>query len=890
MEELLDRLDHEAVLVTANRRQASHLNAAYDARRRAAGDRVWPTPRIMPWGAWLQSLWELWLSGAAAPPPLLLSPVQERALWEDIVGASAEGSGLLQPAAAAERAREAWALLHDYRQPLPDPGAAAGDDAQAFVRWARAFEHQCRHRRWLDGARLPAALSEAVDTGDLEFSEMVYLAGFDEVTPAQQALLTSMRRIGCQVVIAQPKPGPLNAVRVACADALDEIDCAARWTRGLLERGETGRIAIVVADLAGERERVRRILDDVLNPGSVLPAAARHPCYNMSLGRPLSEHAIVDTALAVLELGRWRGAGGMDTERLGALLRSPFLRGSEEEIGGRALLDARLREVGELQVRVDALLFHARQGRLACPQLSANLEAWRARCRELPASASAAHWADNCADLLRTVGWAEGRSLDSDEFQAMEAWRGVLSQLASLDEITGRLSYDQAVGRLRQLASRTLFQPRTPELPVQILGILEAAGLEFDHLWIAGWSDEAWPPAPRPNPYLPVALQRRCAMPHGSAERELAFARRVTDRLLAAAPDVVVSWPGRALDRLLQPSPLIAELPVTASAVIPTGHVALIELTRASAVLEARRDEPVPLRSAVPARGGSAILKEQAACPFRAFARFRLGAEPLGSPHTGLDAPARGSLVHRALEYLWADIPGHAALEELDEGARGERIGLAVERALEEAWRLRPAVFTERFGAVERERLTRLLRDWLEVEAARAPFEVVAPEQDRHVEIGGLQLRTRIDRIDRLADGRRIIVDYKTGKTQVGQWLGERPDEPQLPLYAISEHQPLAAVAFAELRAGACAFKGLAAEDGLLPGVKARIRGVPQRSWGEMLEEWRTALGRLARSYRDGEAAVDPKRGAQTCRHCTLPCLCRIAGLVTVDDSEAEND
>jgi hypothetical protein len=50
--------------------------------------------------------------------------------------------------------------------------------------------------------------------------------------------------------------------------------------------------------------------------------------------------------------------------------------------------------------------------------------------------------------------------------------------------------------------------PESPPASIQILGGLEAAGLPFDALWVAGLAAERWPPAPRPNPLLPLAWQR----------------------------------------------------------------------------------------------------------------------------------------------------------------------------------------------------------------------------------------------------------------------------------------------------------------------------------------------------------------------------------------------
>ena len=57
-------------------------------------------------------------------------------------------------------------------------------------------------------------------------------------------------------------------------------------------------------------------------------------------------------------------------------------------------------------------------------------------------------------------------------------------------------------------------------------------------------------------------------------------------------------------------------------------------------------------------------------------------------------------------------------------------------------------------------------RQWLDVETLREPFEVEQLEQGSEVaRIGGLEFRVRIDRVDRLADGSRVLIDYKTGRS-----------------------------------------------------------------------------------------------------------------------------
>ena len=122
------------------------------------------------------------------------------------------------------------------------------------------------------------------------------------------------------------------------------------------------------------------------------------------------------------------------------------------------------------------------------------------------------------------------------------------------------MGYAEAVARVRRMAEDTAFQPESPDVPVQILGVLESAGCEFDHLWVMGLSVEAWPLAARPNPFLPLALQREAGIPESSAEASLELDRRITQGWLAAAREVVLSHPSREADRELEPSPLIAAI------------------------------------------------------------------------------------------------------------------------------------------------------------------------------------------------------------------------------------------------------------------------------------------------------------------------------------------
>ena len=837
-DEALEQAHAGATVVTASRRLARTVQERSNALHRAAGLDAWEAPAILHWSAWLAELWNVLVySGQAAP--LQLDEEQESAAWERVIASSPGGDGLLQLAATAQAAANTWDLVRSWRLDGAALEAAATDDTRAFLTWASAFTSVCEREGWIDRAGATDYL--AVRLASLPLPERIILAGFDEFTPQQREFLAACP---CAVSeVRQDTGSSMAAVRTSFPDRKQEIEAAAHWARALLDEGETG-IAVVIRDLDEIRDRVERTFADVLD----------RPFFNISAGPALASYPLVHAALLSLDLN----PGGNDFDLVSRLLRSPFLGAARSEWSQRASLEAALRRGAN---RVSVARVERLAGPQGCPDLAALLCAWRRERESLPAEASPAEWARAFSTLLARLGWPGEAPLASADYQTVKAWRELLSDFAKLGAVLPRITYDDALARLKRMAAAQIFQPETEPAPIQILGLLDTFGMRFEHLWIAGLDDEHWPGPPRPAVFLPPALQRARGLPHASPERELAFAERITGRLLASAPDVVVSHAAREGDYELGPSPLIAGLPVGQASACPAPH----SLTP----LEKIQDSTAPPYEDETAPGGTRVFKYQAQCPFRAFAELRLGAVPLDAPAPGLSPMERGTLVHKALETVWDRLGSHARLCAATEGELGGVVEAAVADALAAIEARRNDALPEAFAAIEQQRLERLLGDWLELEKRRTPFTVLASEKKGFAEAGGVRCDVRVDRVDLLDDGRHVIIDYKSGQPSPNSWFGDRPDEPQLPLYAVSHPGPLGAVLFGQLRAGEAVFKGYAAADGMVPGVKAR-------DLGSELGEWRRVLDRLGGDFRAGVATVDPKKPA-TCRHCTLLALCRFS-------------
>ncbi len=559
-EDLAKRVAAGCVVITPNRRLAAYLKQQYDAKQAASGMLAWPSADILPFSAFVERAYEDALySDQAAALPILLTPAQEQARWEAIIRESETGKALLAIPEAAALAREAWQLAHVWRL-VPSFGKfPRNDDARAFQEWTQRYEAITRRERQTDAARLPDVTATLLARKEVRKPQSVVHYGFDLVMPQQAALFAALASAGCEVTGVGPELRGAEPLRVACVDNTDEIRRAAVWARTRLEAGGAVRIGVVVAELAKHRQAIRRIFSAVMEPDYALPGTSRPAFpFNISFGEPLVSYPLVNAALLVLELaGR-----ETDFERASRLIRSPFLAGADTELARRARLDARLRKRAEPTVTLDRLLALIARDETRCPVLAQRLAALAEfRKARLFGMQSPSGWARAISEALAITGFPGERVLDSAEFQTLARWHEIVADLAALDRVLPRTGYTDIVARLRRMAGDVLFQPETPDVPVQVLGELEAAGMQFDHLWIMNLSDEIWPRGAHPNPFLPVELQRAAGVPQGSAAGMLELARRLTNAWLSCATEVVLSHPKREGDREFKPSPLIAAVP-----------------------------------------------------------------------------------------------------------------------------------------------------------------------------------------------------------------------------------------------------------------------------------------------------------------------------------------
>jgi len=520
MDSALADMSPERLILTVNRRLALEVKGRYDRNQAKLGRMAWESANTISWSDWMASLFQD-LVEHGNTDQILLTSHQSRILWEQVILQFDRDDSILRPSSAARMANDAWGLIHSWGISTQQLTASATSETELFLEWADEYRHKCKRDGWLDSAVLPAFISQQLKDGVLTAPAEIFLAGFDEITPQQHSILELLKQKGCEISTLTPADHSTTATHYQAQDIAQELEAAARWALKRLQLNRAARIGVVIPQLAEVRSKVESTFRRCFHPGSILPGTGILPTiFNISLGVPLHQCPLVVDGFLLLRLA----TGDLPSGDISRLLRSPFLSGGSTEQQSRARLDAFLRSrVGERTMSLDTLI---RMGRefsnrddTGCPLFLQALDSYRLRLDHLPTKLSPQKWLAEFNHMLKGMGWPCYERLTSTEYQQAESFKQVMTTFQALGQLQQSMGLPEAITRLRSLAGETLFQPKGEEAPVQIVGILEAAGLRFDHIWVMGLSDDKWPAPASPNPLLPISLQRKLNLPHASPKR-----------------------------------------------------------------------------------------------------------------------------------------------------------------------------------------------------------------------------------------------------------------------------------------------------------------------------------------------------------------------------------
>ena len=889
-------IENDYSIICANIRLAQFLKHRYARQQLQKGLRSWETPDILPWMSWVRRCWsELRVRHEGLE--LLLNPTQEVLLWQEVIEAQMDTSFLWHVPSIAAQAQSAWQIMKEYRIPEFDDSEGLGEDHQKFRIWSRIFKDQCQQENWIDGFSISERIGNNL-VRELELTNSgIVLVGFDELPPQQEEFIRKLKEVGVEVIQFQEPEGPDAELQIAeCKDISEEIRFAAEWAKQKIQENSQAKIGILAPGLRDLRRQVAHTFEEVLTPGNLLYENKDSPLpFSITLGRSLLDYPMIAVIFDLLALR----PHALTLSEISNLLRTPFIGGHEEERASRALLDEKLRRGNQQTYTLSEIKYHvAQMGKNgnSLKVFARSLRDFFEYQQTLPARSAPSSWSEYFANMLEKIGWPGERQLNSDERQQNEAWGSVLEKLASILVVKSEIRRSEAFSVLRREAGDQGFQRHTPESPIEVMDPQGAAAMRFDHVWMLGMNENKWPRPVAPNPFIPIRLQSKYGVLHSDTQLFLNWTERLQQKIIRSSHNVAFSYSCFDGDRPLLASPL---LPRQKQSDIKNG---LSETTAFQRVIfESRQIEEITDFKAPCAEshsGGADIFTDQSQCPFRSFAKHRLHSCGLEDPDIGLSPRQRGSILHRLMQSFWKDVQSQAELIKRTPEQHDELITSLIDQAIQEGQKSLSSVFTPQFSNIEATRLKTVMTSWIEIEKTRKPFRVRELEFLVEQSLKGVNFRGRVDRIDELDDGSLVIVDYKTGVQSIGDWVPERPRNPQLPLYAVTLPGNIAVVVLAIMKQGDdFGYRGLASrqdvfdssssnrnlvkvkkfEDDLATRKKFLYgEDVKDMGWDDLLHEWRSEVETLATQFRKGHAPVNPKHPG-VCQYCDQSPFCRIA-------------
>ena len=454
-----------------------------------------------------------------------------------------------------------------------------------------------------------------------------------------------------------------------------------------------------------------------------------------------------------------------------------------------------------------------------------------------------AAWLRDLRAALKAAGQWDGLLRDVAGQAVLEALRlheGAESEFADAD---ARIPLAGFTAWVNQALEAESFKPAHPaQEQVVILPLSQLLGRSLQAVVLAGCDEQHLPVSPEPSGHWTPPQRELLGLPSREAE---AAAQRAAWRHALQAAHLDLLWRESHNGERLMPSGFVQEL-------LLQNQIAMAADPRVLRPLQlSPTPRPLPTGEALPVKRLSASAYEDLRrCPYRFFALRQLRLQEADELDTELGKRDFGNWLHTLLkifhESLQAEpVPDLAARE------------ILIDRAAQQAARelaLSDSEFLPFAASWPRVREGYLA--WLaEHEATGAVFQ--AAEVERQTPLGDLTLIGTLDRIDRLADGSTLVLDYKTEASGTTRERLKQPQEDtQLAFYAGLVEDDTLAAAYVNL------------------GEKEATRSYEQPEIvalrDELLDSILTDMARVARG-----TPLPALGEGKACEYCSARGLCR---------------
>lgn len=680
-----------------------------------------------------------------------------------------------------------------------DPGY--GLPSTPLVEWRRKisklFKEQLHEDNVFHPSELPLYVEMAIADGIVTCPASISIAGFESPAPIETdlfKLLGSKSNIEYND-ISEKKHGRIEAITLPSQEQ-EVIYLAHR----LIEDARVlplHRIGVVVPNLSSYSNMIERCLKE-LTGGSPPEGSS---WFNITLGTLLSASPLIMAALLPLRFA----TEGEPRELFLSLILSPYYGCWQKSRHVCSRADIVWREHAN-ESGIDNLLNSLKKNspdileKILCEEVKNLLKFFRLNFLERK---KAGHWIDEMEGLWSSLGFP----VISDEKDTIDSMH--LREI--IDDMSRRLGNVEMDGHeflswvVHVTSGRVTQTGASEDAGIQIMGLIESRGLDFDKLYVLGLDDRSLPQPVRPLPLLDIS--ERNLVPGGTPESQYEFGLRAFSNLISLAPSVTLMRAEQKDSKPLSPSPFWPESeskscldiwsdpgPAWVRAHWLRSAYEGFQVAADGGDLKIagikKADDSLFDETVIPHRMSVSSIETAIICPFRFFVADILQIKPLEDMKSVVSPVERGTRIHRALAAFTREVRRNDLHLEQDEQKIFKLLSQCVDEALRDVADL-PQWTIEQRLLLSEDLPPGILVSWLDAEKKHHQdgWKCIAEEAG----FKGLQckgwsfpLEGRIDRIDHHEKAGLIGWDYKTGNHPKQKDVLERFTAPQLPVYLLA--------------------------------------------------------------------------------------------------------
>jgi len=859
------------LILTPNNRLSQYLFKSYSQYIQTnTKTKVWQSLNIFPLREYIKSIWQESADmGLLSNSCYLLSEFQKQILFEKLIDNNFSENLNLLNKKISTKIISAYNLIKDYRVDLALLENYKYPEVDSFKAIIEQYiKHISLHANFIDNYDFLKILM-SFNTNQLNLTikpKNIFLVGFDELSPLVNSFFNYLKSNNYNVNFINPdikNNTKVNYKNFKFKDRNSELDGIVDYSLNLIEQ-DNKKLTIIVPNLTSVRNEIIKKFNAKFFNRQV---------WNISGGNFLIETPVVNSLLTLLEFVFNKKTS---IETVQEILRRPFYINENEEYLGKAKVISILREFNySNEISLFEFLKYTKDLTPEFNQVIDNTVSSINYYKNNQLKYYPSEYSKIFIDLANALGWPGTiRDISSEEYQAIQSFQGALYEINKLDFILKKIDITEYFEILKNYLSTVEFQIEVNDPKINILGILEGAGLEFDNLWFMSLNSDLWPEEPSPNVFLPKELQQEFNMPHSSFDREFEFASKITKRIFNNSKNIITSFYEYENQKQVYPSSFIEDFNKEEYIKTKVQN----KLINNNNNIEKYEDYIAPKINRKFIKSAIYALNLQQQCPFRAFAETRLNANKFHEIKFGITPIDRGNLLHNVMEKIWINLKSKAGLIRLLEQPESEIKGFIIKiiNSCLEKLHLEKNLYQDLCN-IEKKRLYKIIIKWLELESFRNDFHVKFTELEQNVKFENIYFTLRVDRIDsEFHNGieSKIIIDYKISPQNTSNWLNNISDI-QMPMYYLMLDQSdnninYNGLLYSVINTKEQKFQGYVANN-LDFGFE--IKNI---DFSEYKQSWYEHIKTIATQYLNGVAIKAPLNVDTTCKNCHLKSLCRL--------------